>query len=127
MSHIPCRYLLAGAMLLASPAFALAQGSSGAAVQTAPGASIGEQVPIHGTSDLSTPSSSGSFGATAARSQATACGGDTAASGAGDMGTSLDSTGNSDCGIGFGFDDLKSLSILDWGPSSSEAIDVSKP
>jgi len=102
-------------------------------VQTPPGTSIGEQVPIHGTSELSSRSLSNDLNSSATRSQGTACGGSgtgtAAAGGLGSTGSSSGSTANAGCGTGAGTgsDGLGTPSILNSGSSSTGAIDVSKP
>jgi len=85
--------------------------------QPAPTSSVGEEVPIHGMSDMSTPSLSNNL-ESSGRSSATGC----ASGESGASGTGADSTG---CGISLGSGDLHSLSIMNSG--SSSAIDVSKP
>lgn len=90
-------------------------------IQPSPSSSIGQEVPIHGMSDMSTPSVSNNFDQAATRSSGTACGNGES----GSTGASSGSAANTDCGISLGTGDLHSLSIMNSG--SASAIDVSKP
>lgn len=94
--------------------------SGGASTQTAPGSSVGEQVPVYGTNRLSSTGVSGSIDESSARSRGTSCGGTGQRSST--VGGTSTSTISGDCSTASQFGTVSIIS-----GSGGGAVDVSRP
>jgi hypothetical protein len=94
--------------------------SGGVSTQTAPGSSVGEQVPVYGTNRLSSPGLASSIDQSSARSRGTSCGGTGERSST--VGGTSTSTISGDCSTQSQFGTPSIIS-----GSGAGAVDVSRP